>query len=1011
MNWTDIFIRRPVLSLVVSALVLVFGLKAVGSLPVNQYPQTQNAIVTISTAYYGADPETIAGFITQPLEASIAQAQGIDYLSSASVSGVSTIIATLKLNYDSNAALTQIQTQIGAVRNQLPPQAQQPVLTVQVGQSTAAMYMGFYSDEIPNNAITDYLLRVVKPKLDSVDGVQNAEITGGRKFALRAWLDREKMAGLGIGADDVYNAMAANNYLSAVGSTKGDMVAVDLVAGTDLHTLEEFRKLVVKKDGVNIVYLDQVANVTLGSEDYNTNVAFSGKRSVFIAIKVAPQANLLDVAQRVRDVVPEIQKQLPIGMTGKVVYDSTKFITSSIDEVVITLLEALLIVTVVIYLFLGSYRAVAVPVIAMPLSLIGTFFLMQVLGYSINLLTLLALVLAIGLVVDDAIIVVENVDRHMKEGKSPLEASLIAARELGGPILAMTIVLIAVYIPIGFQGGLTGALFTEFAFTLASAVAVSGLIALTLSPMMCSRIFTEEQEASPFVQKIDRIFDKVHHSYQSTLRDLLSTWQVIIVMGAILLGGVAYLYATARAELAPTEDQGIVLMQASGPPNSTVNQMQTYADQIYQIASAEPEYEQMFQITSPTSSFGGVLLKDWDQRSRNATKFQEDMQKKWNSIAGARVAAFQFPALPGAQGFPVQVVITTTEPYDQLNEVSQAVLDKARRSGHFFYVDSDLKIDKPQDVLVIDREKVAALGMTQQQVGAALSAALGGGYVNYFSVSGRSYRVIPQVKQVDRLNPDQILDYYIRTPSGAMVQARTIASIKQRVVPQSINHFQQLNSATIGGVNTPFISQEDLLEFMRQALKEVAPSGYSMDYAGPSRQFMAESGGFLVTMFFAILIVFLVLAAQFESFRDPIVILVSVPLALFGALIFINLGFTTLNVYTQVGLVTLMGLISKHGILIVEFANELQEAGRSKLDAIVEASSVRLRPILMTTAAMVLGVVPLVIASGAGAAGRQSMGIVIFTGLSIGTLFTLFVVPAMYLLLGADHHQKKFKQE
>ena len=1007
MNWTDIFIRRPVLSLVVSALVLVFGLKAVGSLPVNQYPQTQNAVVTITTAYYGADPETIAGFITQPLEASIAQAQGIDYLSSSSVSGVSTIVATLKLNYDSNAALTQIQTQIGAVRNQLPPQAQQPVLTVQVGQSTAAMYMGFYSDEIPNNAITDYLLRVVKPKLDSVDGVQNAEITGGRKFALRAWLDREKMAGLGVGADDVYSAMSANNYLSAVGSTKGDMVAVDLVAGTDLHTLEEFRKLVVKKDGVNQVYLDQVATVTLGSEDYNTNVAFSGKRSVFIAIKVAPQANLLDVAQRVRDVVPGIQKQLPIGLSGKIVYDSTKFITSSIDEVVATLLEALIIVTVVIYLFLGSYRAVAVPVIAMPLSLIGTFFLMQILGYSINLLTLLALVLAIGLVVDDAIIVVENVDRHMKEGKSPLEASLIAARELGSPILAMTIVLIAVYIPIGFQGGLTGALFTEFAFTLASAVAVSGLIALTLSPMMCSRIFTEEQEASPFVQKIDRIFDKVHHSYQNTLRDLLSTWQVIIVMGVILLGGVVYLYATARAELAPTEDQGIVLMQASGPPNSTVNQMQTYADQIYQISSAEPEYEQMFQITSPTSSFGGVLLKDWNQRKRNATKFQEDMQQKWNTIAGARVAAFQFPALPGAQGLPVQVVITTTEPYDQLNEVSQAVLDKARRSGNFFFVDSDLKIDKPQDVLVIDREKVAALGMTLQQVGAALSAALGGGYVNYFSVSGRSYRVIPQVKQVDRLNPDQILDYYIRTPSGAMIQARTIASIKQRVMPQSINHFQQLNSATISGVSTPFISQADLLEYMRQTLNEVAPNGYSMDYAGPSRQFMAESGGFLVTMFFAILIVFLVLAAQFESFRDPIVILVSVPLALFGALIFINLGFTTLNVYTQVGLVTLMGLISKHGILIVEFANELQEAGRTKLEAIVEASSVRLRPILMTTAAMVLGVVPLVIASGAGAAGRQSMGIVIFTGLSIGTLFTLFVVPAMYLLLGADHHHKK----
>jgi multidrug efflux pump len=1010
MKWTDLFIRKPVLALVVSALILVFGLKSASTLPVNQYPQTQNAIVTITTAYFGADPETIAGFITQPLEAAIAQAQGIDYLSSTSISGISTIIATLQLNYDANKALTQINTQISSVRNQLPPQAQQPILTVQVGQSTAAMYLGFYSDVIPNNSTTDYLLRVVKPKLDSVAGVQNAEILGGRKFALRAWLDRDRMAGVGVGADDVYNALAANNYLSAVGSTKGEMVAVDLVAGTDLHTLDEFRKLVVKRNGADIVYLDQVATVSLGSDDYSTNVAFSGKQSVFIGIKVAPDANLLDVAERVRAVLPDIQRQLPTGLVGNIVYDSTKFITTSIDEVVATLLEALLIVTVVIFLFLGSFRAVAVPVIAMPLSLIGTFFLMQVLGYSINLLTLLALVLAIGLVVDDAIIVVENVDRHMKEGKSPLEASLIAARELGNPILAMTVVLIAVYIPIGFQGGLTGALFTEFAFTLASAVAVSGVVALTLSPMMCSRIFTEGQETTPFVKKIDAIFDRVHHRYQTLLRDLLSTWQVIIVMGVFLLGGVAYLYATSQSELAPIEDQGIVLMQASGPPNATVNQMQTYADQIQKIAAAEPEYLQMFQITSATSSFGGVLMKDWNERSRSASAFQQDMQNKWNSIAGVRVAAFQFPALPGAQGLPVQVVINTTESYENLNEVSQAVLDKARKSGMFFFVDSDLKIDKPQNVIEIDREKVAALGMTQRDVGNALSAALGGGFVNYFSVAGRSYRVIPQVKQVDRLNPDQILDYYIRTPSGDMIQARTIASIKQRVVPQSINHFQQLNSATIIGVSTPFVSQEEVLKFIAQSLKEVAPNGYTIDYAGPSRQFMNESGGFLVTMFFAILIVFLVLAAQFESFRDPIVILVSVPLALFGALIFINLGFTTLNVYTQVGLVTLMGLISKHGILIVEFANELQAAGRSKLDAIVEASSVRLRPILMTTAAMVLGVVPLVIASGAGAAGRQSMGIVIFTGLSIGTLFTLFVVPAMYLFIGADHQAKKFKQ-
>jgi len=1007
MKWTDLFINKPVLSLVVSALVLVFGFKAIGTLPVSQYPKTQNAVVTITTNYYGADAQTMAGFITQPLEQAIAQVQGIDYLSSSSVSGLSIITATLKLNYDSNSALTQIQTQISSVRNQLPPQALQPVLTVQMGQTTDAMYMGFASIDIPNNSVTDYLLREVKPKFDAVDGVQNAELIGGRKFALRAWLNREKMAGLGVAADDVYSALSANNFLSAVGTTKGDMVSVDLMANTDLHTVEEFRKLVIKSDGVNLVHLDQVATVTLGSEDYNTNVAFSGKQSVFIGIQVAPQANLLDVVDRVRKLLPGIQKQLPVGMTGKIVYDSTQFITSSIDEVVKTLFEALIIVTIVIYLFLGSYRAVAIPVIAMPLSLIGTFFLMQLLGYSINLLTLLALVLAIGLVVDDAIIVVENVDRHMKEGKSPFDASIIAARELGSPILAMTVVLIAVYIPIGFQGGLTGALFTEFAFTLASSVAVSGLIALTLSPMMCSRIFKAEQETSEFALKIDRVFERIHHTYESSLRSLLRTWQVIIVMGVILLGGVAYLYSTSKAELAPIEDQSIVLMSLTGPPNSTIAQMQLYADQIFDIAKAEPEFAQSFQITSPGTGFGGILLKDWSQRSRSAMALQQALQQKWNSIAGVRVAAFQFPALPGSQGLPVQFVIKTTEPYQALNDVSQAVLDKARKSGNFFFVDTDLKIDKPQDMLVVDKDKVASLGMTQQQVGSALTAALGGGYVNYFSIAGRSYRVIPQVEQVNRLNPDQILDYYIRTPKGDLIQVRTFATIKQQVVPESINHFQQLNSATISGVSTPFVSEGEVLKFLADTLKEVAPSGYSVDYAGPSRQFANESGGFLGTMFFAILIVFLVLAAQFESFRDPIVILVSVPLALFGALIFINLGFTTLNIYTQVGLVTLMGLISKHGILIVEFANELQIAGRTKLEAIIEAATVRLRPILMTTFAMVLGVFPLVIASGAGAAGRKSMGLVIFTGLSIGTLFTLFVVPAMYLFIGADHHHQQ----
>ncbi len=1005
MNFTDLFIRRPVLAIVVSLLILVLGLRSVGSLPINQYPRTENAVVTITTVYYGADAATVAGFITQPLESAIAQAQGIDYLSSASTTGVSTITATLRLNYDSNRALTEINTQVNSVKNQLPPQAQQPVLTVQVGQTIDAMYMGFYSDTIPTNNVTDYLIRVVKPKLDSLEGVQTAEILGARQFALRAWLDAAKLAAHNVTAQDVFAALGSNNYLAAVGSSKGQMVTVDMTAGTDLHSVQEFRQLAIKQVGDSIVRLQDVAEVTLGAEDYDLNVAFSGKRSVFIGIKVAPQANILTVAKRVHQAFPDLQSQLPTGVTGEIVYDSTEFINTSISEVVKTLVESLIIVTIVIFLFLGSLRAVIVPIIAMPLSLVGTFFVMLILGYSINLLTLLALVLAIGLVVDDAIIVVENVDRHMKEErKAPLEAALVAARELGGPILAMTVVLVAVYVPIGFQGGLTGALFTEFAFSLAGAVAISGVVALTLSPMMCAVFFRPSQDTGRLAQAIDRKFEWFRQRYRRSLHAILETWPVVVVMGFLLLLVLVACFKFTQSELAPEEDQGVVLAKINGPPNATAQQMQTYAEQVFEIAKQEPEYKQMFQLTGvPTvnQGIGGAIFKPWNQRSRSAHELQLDLQQKWGQIAGAQVFAFQFPPLPGSSGFPVQFVITTTEPFQNLNDVAQAVVAKAMSQHAFFFADVDLKLDKPQATIEVDRDKVAALGMSQADVGSALSAALGGGYVNYFSISGRSYKVIPQVQQVDRLNPEQVLNYYIRTPSGASLPVSTVAHVKYSVVPESINRFQQLNSVTIAGVSG--MAQGDILKFLKDTTAQIAPSGYSVDYAGESRQFVQESGGFFVTLGFAIIIVFLALAAQFESFRDPIVILVSVPLALLGAVMFMTMGFASLNIYTQVGLVTLLGLISKHGILIVQFANQLQRSGRSKRDAIEEASAVRLRPILMTTAAMVLGVVPLVIASGAGAAGRHDMGLVIFTGLSIGTLFTLFVVPGVYMAIGADH--------
>jgi multidrug efflux pump len=1011
MKFTDLFVERPVLSAVLSLLILVLGLRAIFQLPISQYPQTENATVTVSTTYYGADANTIAGFITQPLEQAIAQAQGIDYLSSSSSTGSSVITATLRLNYDSNRALTEISTKVNSVRNQLPPQAQQPVLTVQIGQTTDTMYIGYFSDTLPANGVTDYLARVVKPKLDSVEGVQTAEVIGARQYALRAWLDPDRMAAQSVTAGDVFAALSANNYLAAVGTAKGQAVSVDLTASTDVHSLDEFKHLVIRHQNDAIVRLEDVATVVLGAENYDFSVAFNGQRSVFIGIQTAPRANVLDVVRRVNAALPAIEQQLPTGVTQKVVYDTTKFIDTAISEVIKTLVEALIIVTAVIFLFLGSPRAVIVPVVAMPLSLVGSFFLMLALGYSINLLTLLALVLAIGLVVDDAIIVVENVDRHMKEGMHPFPAALQAARELGGPIVAMTIVLVAAYVPIGFQGGLTGALFTQFAFTLAGAVTISGVIALTLSPMMCSKIFNPEQEESRFANFLDRQFSRLRAAYLRALSRWLETWQVLVALGALMLCGTVYLFLTSSSELAPQEDQGVVLAQTIGPPNATVEQMQAYADQMFADVKALPEYDAIFQIIGQPSvnqGFGGVLFKPWGERKRSADELQKYLQDKWNHIAGARVAAFQFPSLPGSQGLPLQFVITTTEPVENLNEVATQVLDKAKASGMFFFVDNDLKLDKPQATLHVDRDIVADMGLSQQDVGSSLGAALGGGYVNYFSIAGRSYKVIPQVLQKDRLNPAQVLDYYLRAGDGTLVPARTVASITTSTVPESINHFQQLNSATIAGA--PGVSQDTALQFLRDAVHEVAPTGYTVDYSGQSRQYVLGSGSFVVTLFFALIIVYLALAAQFESFRDPAVILVSVPMALFGALLFINIGLATLNIYTQVGLVTLLGLISKHGILIVQFANELQRSGKAKLAAIEEAAAVRLRPILMTTAAMVLGVVPLVIASGAGAAGRRAMGIVLFTGLSIGTLFTLFIVPAVYILLGADHAHDRDKR-
>ncbi len=1018
MKFTDIFVRRPVLATVISLLILVLGLRSLVSMPILQFPRTENAVVTISTTYYGASPDVVAGFITTPLENAVAQANGIDYLTSASTTSNSTITANLRLNYDPNKALTEISTQVNSVRNQLPPGAQEPVLSVKIGQTIDAMYIGFKSDVLPPNKITDYIVRVVQPKLQAVEGVQTAEILGAKNFALRAWLDPHKLAAYGLTAADVSAALTKNDYISGLGNTKGLMVQVNLTASTDLHSLDEFRNLIIKQSNGAIVRLKDVANVTLGSDDYESQVGFDGKQAVYIGIQVAPAANLLDVVKGVRKVFPEIQSQLPHGIEGRIVYDSSKFVQSSISEVVHTLVEALIIVTLVIFVFLGSPRSVLIPTIAIPLSLIGTFTMMLIFGFSINLLTLLALVLAIGLVVDDAIIVVENVNRHLADGMKPYPAAIQAARELGGPIVAMTVVLIAVYVPIGFQGGLTGALFTEFAFTLVGAVTVSAVIALTLSPMLCSRLLKPHLGDAHgwedrLVAFIDRAFDRLRRLYAWLLHGSLNFLPVTGVFALIILGSIYFLYSSAKSELAPQEDQGVIITQSIAAPDATLQQRLLYSHQIYKIFAGYPEADHVFQLDVPGQSIAGLVLKPWDERTRTSNQLQPLVQQAVTHVAGVRVVAFQPPPLPGSNGLPIQFVITTTQPFSRLNQVAQAFLQTAQKSGNFIFLDDDLKIDEPQATVMIDRSKASELGLSMQDVGGALTAMLSGGYVNYFSLDGRSYKVIPQVQQRYRLNIDQLRNYYIHTASGASVPLSTIATIEHETVPESLNHFQQLNSATIQGVTFPGVALGDAVTYLQGLAAKTLPPGFSVDYGGLSRQYVQESSGFALTFAFALIIIFLALAALFESFRDPLIILVSVPMSIAGALIFISIGIggASVNIYTQVGLVTLMGLISKHGILIVEFANNLQREGRSKREAIELAAGIRLRPILMTTAAMVLGVVPLLVAAGAGAASRFNMGLVICTGLAIGTAFTLFVVPAVYMMIGADHSHERARDE
>jgi multidrug efflux pump len=1008
-SFTDIFVRRPVLAAVVSLLILLIGLRAFFELPVRQYPELKNTVITISTSYPGASADLMQGFITTPIAQAVATAEGIDYMTATSSQGTSTVTAYVRLNYDPNVAMTDVMAKVQQVKYPIPDEANDPIILKATGDTTAVMYMGFSSPELTGPAITDYLTRVVQPLLATVPGVAQAEILGGQPFAMRIWLDPNKLAARGISAAEVNAAIRANNYQSAPGQAKGYYTVIDIVTDTGLTSLDAFRDMVVKAEGGGLVRLRDVATLELGAQSSNSSVSMNGQQAVFIGVNSTPTGNPLDIVAGVRELLPTLERGLPPTVTMQVVYDSTRFIESSIFEVKRTLVEAVAIVVVIIFLFLGSIRSVVIPVVTIPLSIVGGCMLMLALGFSLNLLTLLAMVLAIGLVVDDAIVVVENVHRHIEEGLTPTQAALVGAREIAGPVVAMTITLAAVYAPIGFLTGLTGALFREFAFTLAGAVIISGVVALTLSPMMCSLILKPHGSQGRFANFVDRTFTRIENAYGRRLDRTLDYRPVTALFAIAVLAMTAFLFTHTSAELAPQEDQGIVFAVIKAPQYANLDYVDAYGKQVDQAFASFPETDTRFIVNGmqggPSSGIAGMILKPWDERTRKAQALNPLVQGKLSEITGEQVFAFSLPPLPGSTGgLPVQMVISSPAGYETVFNLMEQIKAAARKSGLFIVTDSDLAFNNPEIRVKVDRSKANDLGITMASVGNTLATMVGGNYVNRFNLSGRSYEVIPQVPRTERLTPESLGRYYVKTVSDESVPLSTVASIGMGTAPNALTQYNQLNSATFSAVPMPGVTMGDAVAFLEQQAKEILPADFQHAYLSDSRQYVTEGNQLAITFAFALVVIFLVLAAQFESLRDPFVILVSVPMSICGALLPLFFGLGTLNIYTQIGLVTLIGLISKHGILMVEFANELQRnENLERRQAIARAARVRLRPILMTTAAMVVGLFPLLAAQGAGAASRFAIGLVIVSGMLIGTLFTLFVLPAVYTMLGADH--------
>lgn len=1013
MKFTDIFIRRPVLAVSISLLIIILGLQAISKLAVREYPKMTTTVIQVSTAYPGADANLIQAFVTSKIEEAVAQADNVDYMSSSSRPSSSSITVKMKLNTDPNAALADVLAKVNSVRSELPSGIEDPTVTSSTGGS-GIMYISFRSNKLDASQVTDYIQRVVKPQFFTVEGVASVDIFGASEYALRIWLDPQKMAAQNLSATQVMSALSSNNVQTAAGNDNGFYVVYKNKVDTTTKSVEELGNLIVSSNGDKLVRLRDIADIELNKSSDAARAVANGADSVVLAVNPTSSANPLTVAEKILPLYESIKNNLPDAIQTDILYDRTVAINNSIEEVVKTIIEATIIVLVVITMFIGSFRAILIPVITIPISLIGVIMMLQTLDFSINLMTLLALILAIGLVVDDAIVVLENVDRHIKLGETPFRAAIIGTREIAVPVISMTIALIAVYSPMALMGGITGTLFKEFALTLAGAVFISGIVALTLSPMMTSKLLKGHDKPSKLEERVNRTLTKINNAYTYVLGLVMANRKCMLVFAAAIFATLPVLFNSLSSELTPTEDKGAFLAIGSAPSNVNVDYVQAAMAPYQKILTDTDEVQFAMTISgvpSTNQSLNVVTLKDWKDRSRSQAKVLEELNNKAKAIPEVSVSGFAFPEIEtGEQGPPIGFVISTSKGYEDLANVAGKFLEAMQKSGKFVYSSLDLKFDTAQMHIKIDREKAGTYGITMKQISATLGSFLSAATVERVDIDGRAYKIISQVKREDRLSPQSWDNYYVSAANGTSVPLSSLVSMTLEPQPSSLPRFSQLNSAVISAVPMPGSSIGDAIQWLKDSSKELLPQGYNYDFKGEARQLVQEGNALAVTFVLAVVIIFLVLAIQFESIRDPMVIMISVPLAISGALLALNaFGFVgkagaTLNIYSQVGLITLVGLITKHGILMCEVAKEEQlNHGKNRIEAITEAAKVRLRPILMTTAAMIAGLVPLLYATGAGAVSRFSMGIVIVSGLAVGTLFTLFVLPVIYSYVASEH--------